>query len=157
MFTYDCADITYSVTWGKGDGSSSIDYSMDLTKKEAKSYTEARMLGEDLDLVIDTYRMEREIIRYERDEYGSDISYARVSISFCDNQEQPPYEDVEAYLTGLLKAHKYELAHDVVEAQINVYDDTDSDWRQVALDLAKELHCPGYIKRYGEEATAEEE
>ncbi len=151
MFMYDSADITYSVMWGKLDGSSSIDYSVDLTKKEARIYTEARMLGQDLDWVMDTYRIEREIISFEQSEYGSDIRDASVSISFCDNEEQPPYEDIEAYLTGLLKAHKYELAHDVIEAQINVFDDTESDWQQIALDLAKELHCPGYIKMYAKD------
>ena len=155
MFLYDSADITYSVMWGSLDGSSDIDYSVVLTKKEARTYTEARMLGLDLDVVMDTYRIEREIIRYEQSEYDSDIRDASVSISFCNNEEQPPYEDIEAFLTGLLKAHKYDLAHNVVEAQINVFDDTESDWKQIALDLAKDLHCPGYIKKYKKENEEE--
>ena len=151
MFSYDVANIKYAVTFGKLDGSSDIDYSYDLNQKEARIYTKARMIGQDLDEVMDTYRIEREIIRYERYEYGSDIRDAKVSIWFCNNQEQPPEEDVKAYLTDLLKAHKYELVHDVVEAQFNVFDDTESDWQQIALDLAKELHCPGYIKKYENE------
>ena len=151
MFSYDEADITYSVMWGKLDGSSDIDYTYDLNQKEARIYTKARMLGQDLDEVMDTYRIEREIIRYERSEYGSDIRDARVSIWFCYNQEQPPEEDVKEYLTDLLKAHKYELAHDVVETQINVFEDIENDWIQIALDLAAELHCPGYIKKYKDE------
>ncbi len=160
MFTYDEANITYAVTFGKGDGSSDIDYSMSFNKKEAKAYTKARMLGLDLDYDVEEldsaiYKCEKEIICYERYEYGTDISDARVSISFCDNQEQPPAEDIEAYLTDLLKAHKYELAHDVVEAQINVFDDTERDWREIALELAKELHCSGYIKKYRDEISQE--
>ncbi len=157
MFTYDEADIKYAVTFGKLDGSSDIDYSYDLNQKEARIYTKARMLGQDLDEVMDTYRIEREIIRYERAEYGSDIRDARVSIWFCDNQEQPPSEDVEEYLTDLLKAHKYELAHDVVEAQINVFEDIENDWQQIALDLAAELHCSGYIKKYRDEVHKKED
>ena len=148
MFSYDSADITYAVTFGKLDGSSDIDYSVDLNKKEARIYTKARMLGQDLDEVMDTYRIEREIIRYERSEYGSDIRDARVSIWFCNNQEQPPIEDVKEYLKDLLKARKYDLANDVVKAQINVFDDIESDWEQIALDLANEFNCPGYFKKY---------
>ncbi len=148
MFVYNSADVTYAVTWGKVDGSSNIDYSVDLNKKEARIYTKARMLGQDLADVMDayTYRIEREIIRYERDEYGSDIRDAKVSIWFCDNQEQPPIEDVKAYLRDLLKAHKYDLVHEVVEAQIIVFKDTENDWEQIALDLANEVNCPGYAK-----------
>ena len=162
MFCYDEAEITYAVTFGKLDGSSDIDYFMSFNKKEAKAYTKARMLGLDLDYDVDEldsaiYKCEREIVRYEKYEYGTDISDARVSISFSHNQEQPPAEDIEAYLIDLLKAHKYELAHDVVEAQINVFDDTEADWREIALDLAEELHCPGYIKRHKDEAKAETE
>ena len=148
MFSYDCADITYAVTWGKLDGSSDIDYSADLNKKEARIYTKARMLGQDLDEVMDTSRIEREIIRYERDEYDSDIRNARVSISFCENQEQPLEEDVKAYLRDLLAAHRVTLAHDVVEAQINFFGDAENDWEQIALDLAMEVNCPGYAKKY---------
>ncbi len=155
MFTYDEANITYAVTFGKGDGSSDIDYSVDLNKKEARIYTKARMLGQDLEEVMDTYRIEREIIRYERDEYGSDIRDARVSIYFCDNQEQPPIDDVKIYLRDLLKARKYELAHDVVVVQNDVFKDVDNDWHQIALDLAKELHCSGYIKKYKDEVSKE--
>ena len=150
MFAYDSADITYAVTWGKLDGSSDIDYSVVLNKKEARIYTKARMLGQDLEEVMDTYRIEREIIRYERNEYDSDISYASVSIWFCANQEQPAIEDVKEYLKDLLASHRVASAHEVVEAQINVFEDTDNDWNKIALDLAMEVNCPGYAKRYQE-------
>lgn len=150
MFSYDCADIKYAVTWGKLDGSSDIEYLYDLNKKEARIYTKARMLGEDLDEVMDTYRIEREIIRYEKSEYDSDISYARVSIWFCDNQEQPPIEDVKEYLKDLLALHRVTFAREVVEAQINVFEDTENDWNKIALDLAMEVNCPGYAKKYQE-------
>lgn len=150
MFTYDEADITYAVTFGKGDGSSDIDYSYDLNQKEARIYTKARMLGRDLNEVMDTYRIEREVIRYEKSEYDSDISYARVSIWFCDNQEQPPIEDVKEYLKDLLAAHRITSAREVVDAQINVFEDTENDWNKIALDLAMEVNCPGYAKRYQE-------
>ncbi len=150
MFAYDEADIKYAVTFGKLDGSSDIDYSYDLNQKEARIYTKARMLGQDLDEVMDTYRIEREIIRYERAEYGSDIRDARVSIWFCDNQEQPPEEDVKEYLKDLLKARKYELVYDVVDAQINVFEDTETDWKQIAFDLANEIGRSGFIKKYND-------
>ena len=148
MFCYDQANITYAVTFGKGDGSSDIDYCVDLNKKEARIYTKARMLGEDLNDVLEAYRIEREIIRYERNEYGSDIRDAKVSIYFCNNQEQPPLDDIKAYITDLLKARKYELVYDVIVAQINFFEDTKNDWKQISLDLAEELHCAGYIKKY---------
>lgn len=148
MFSYVSADVKYAVTFGKLDGSSDIDYSADLNKKEARIYTKARMLGEDLDDVMDTSRIEREIICYERSEYDSDIRDANISISFCNNIEQPPIEDIKEYLKDLLKARRYEQAYDVVEAQINVFFDTKNDWKQIALDLAKEMNCPGYIKKY---------
>lgn len=148
MFTYDSADITYAVTFGKLDGSSDIDYSVDLNQKEAKIYTKARMLGQDLDEVMDTDRIEREIVRYERSEYGSDIRDAKVSIWFCGNQEQPPIEDIKAYLSDLLKARKYDLAYEVIEAQATVFEDTDNDWKQIAFDLAKEIGRSGFVKKY---------
>ncbi len=148
MFTYDSADVTYVVSWGKLDSSSDIEYSVDLNKKEARIYTKAQMLGQDLEEVMDTYRIEREIIRYEKNEYDSDIRNARVSISFCDNQEQPPVEDVKEYLRDLLASHRVTFAHEVVEAQINNFEDTDNDWNKIALDLAMEVNCPGYAKKY---------
>ena len=147
MFNYGCIDVTYTVVYGKlysGEG----DYSFELNKKESKAYTKARMLGKDLEDTINLCRCEREIIRYEKEEHDEDISNLEVHITFCDEGEQPPVEDVKAYLTDLLKAHNYKLAYEVVLAQINVFKDTENDWIKVALDLAMELHCLGYIKKY---------
>lgn len=148
MFEYESADVTYAVIFGKLDSSSNIDYSYDLNKREAKVYTKARMLGQDLNEVMDTSRIEREIIRFERDEYGTDIRNARIIIRFCDNQEQPLIADIKEYLKDLLAAHKISFAREVVEAQINVFEDTENDWNQIALDLAMEVECPGYAKKF---------
>ena len=150
MFSYNSADITYAVIFGKGDCSSDIDYSVDLNKKEAKIYTKARMLGQNLNGVMDTDRIKRDIVRYEKYEYGTDISRASVSISFCGNQEQPLVDDVKEYLRDLLASHRVTFAHEVVEAQINIFEDTDNDWNQIALDFAMEVNCPGYAKKYQE-------
>ena len=147
MFCYDSIDVTYTVIFSKlysGEG----DYTFDLNKKEQKAYTKARMLGKNLEDTINLCRCEREIIRYEKEEYDEDISYAEVNVYLCDENEQPSVEDVKAYLTDLLKAHKYKLVNNVVKAQIEVYEDTDNDWEQIALDLANELQCNGYIKKY---------
>ncbi len=148
MFAYEEADIYYAVTFGKGDGSSNIDYSVDLNKNDARIYTKARMLGQDLDEIMDTGRIERKIIRYERYEYGTDISNATCSIWFRHNGEQPPIEDVKEYLKDLLASHRIASAREVIEAQINVFNDIDNDWNKIALDLALEVDCPGYAKRY---------
>ncbi len=148
MFKYKSADITYAVSWGKLDGSSDIEYLFDLNKKESRIYTKARMLGQDLEEVMDTLRIEREIIRYERYEYDSDIRDASISITLCDNQKQPPVEDIKAYIKDLLATHRVTFAHEVVEAQINVFEDMENDWNQIALDLAMEVNCPGYAKKY---------
>ena len=148
MFIYDSAEITYVVTWGKLDSSNDIEYTYDLNKKEAKIYTKARMLGQNLKEVMDISRIERDIIRYEKYEYDSDIRNASISIYFRDNQEQPLFVEVKEYLKDLLIAHKVSLAHEVVEAQINVFSDSGTDWHQVALELAMEVNCPGYAKKY---------
>ena len=151
MFCYDCIDVIYSVSYGKCDGGAEVDYSFSLNENEAKAYTKARMLGEELEDTIDICRCEREVIEFNEDEYDDDISSLPIHIRICDEYKQPDKEDVEAYLTDLLKMHEYELVHKVVEAQINVYKDKYNDWKQIALDLAVKNNCKGYVEKYKNE------
>ncbi len=73
MFSYEDANITYAVTSGNLDGSSDIEYTLSLNKREAVKYTKARMLGEDLSDILSLDRIEREIIRLYSQSSGNGI------------------------------------------------------------------------------------
>lgn len=154
MFSYNEVEILYWATCGF-DSSNDIPYDISFTEKEAAVFTKARMLGKNLDdeeTLSKIYsKYIRQIIRYEASEYGTDLRNYSVSFSFCDNGQQPPVEDIKEYLKDLLTAHKIKLAHDVVLAQINEYDDTENKWPNIALELAAQVDCQGYIKRYKNE------
>ncbi len=120
----------------------------DLNEKEAIVYTKARMLGQDLKEVMDIEHIEQQILLHKRNEFDPNIPLIRISVRFLDNLYQPPQEDIKAYLTDLLKTHKYSLAFEVVKAQFYIFDDIFTDWEQIALDLAIEFNCIGYIKKH---------